>query len=233
MADGARSKKRRGKGPRSSADSRVVAPRGPGRKAPRETPFELALGAVGRFLETLAEPSAVIGGVAVIAWGRARNTTDIDAAVSATPETAQALIKRARSFDLEPRIPSAAAFAQESMVLLLQHTPTSIPVDLSFAQLEFERRALEAAVVRQFGSVSIRVPNANALIVYKMVASRPKDLEDVDDLLLRGLEIDSKQILATLRSFDELLDTDRAGDFGSVLARIRKDRPAASPKSKR
>lgn len=223
MADGSRTRKRGGKGPRGRTNPRAVA-KGHSRRSPAKTDFEAALDAVIRFLDTIEAPSAVIGGVAVIAWGRARNTTDIDAAISATPEITEALIARARRFGFVPRVDDAAAFATQRMVLLLRHESTGVPFDLSFAQLEFERAALSTAVVRNFGSVSVRVPDAAALIVYKMVASRPKDLEDVEDLILRGIAVDTAQVEATLRAFDEILETDRAGDFSRLLGRLQKTR---------
>lgn len=223
MADGVRRNTHRRKGSRGRAGARSVAKSGARRAGSGQTSFERAIADLGRFLGELEEPSAVIGGVALIIWGRARNTSDIDAAVSTTPDHAETLIERAARFGIEPRVADAAAFAEQSMVLLLRHSATGIPIDLSFAQLAFERSALAAAVERPFGSVTIRVPVPSALVVYKMVASRPKDLEDVEDLLLRRTRIDVAFVVATLRAFDELLDTNRADDFERIWARIRSE----------
>jgi hypothetical protein len=229
MADGSRRRPPRLQGTRGGTGSRAVAKGGPRRTGPKSA-FERALADVQRFIRAVDAPSAVIGGVALISWGRARNTTDIDVAIATAPEEAETLIQQARRFTIQPRIEEAGLFARESLVLLLQHAPTGIPVDVSFAQLDFERAALQAAVDRPFGAVTVRVPHPQALIVYKMVAARPKDIEDVQDLLLRGVEVDSAQVLETLAGFDALLQTDRAELFRSLWAQFRSARRGKAPR---
>ncbi|MHB8874510.1 MAG: DUF6036 family nucleotidyltransferase [Myxococcaceae bacterium] len=96
-------------------------------------------------------------------------------------------------------------------------------VDLSLAQLDFERDALRHTVRRKFGTVRIPVPRPTDLIVYKMIAARPRDLQDVEELLARGLDVDEQRVEQRLQEFDSLLDLDRANEWRRLLQRLRQD----------
>jgi hypothetical protein len=107
-------------------------------------------------------------------------------------------------------------------VLLLRHVETGVEVDVSLAQLEFEGVALRAAVLKPFGRAKIRVPELTDLLIYKLIAGRPKDHEDVVELLaLQPRAVDARRVERTLRDFDELLDTDRRGDWARLRQRTR------------
>lgn len=110
-----------------------------------------------------------------------------------------------------------AAFAAENLVLLLRHASTGIPVDISLALQTFEAEAAAQAEPRTLGKVGVRVVPLTALLIYKMVAGRPKDLEDVRALLATGEEFDAAAVVSTLEEFDALLDTNRASDFRRLL----------------
>lgn len=173
----------------------------------RSSPQERALVDVAHVLAELDRPSAVIGGIAVIAWGFARFTADIDCAVAASSGESQDLLTRFERGGFEPRTEDAVAFAEQNLVLLLRHRKTGVEVDVSLAQLEFEGAALRASVLKRFGSARIRVPTLTDLLIYKMVAGRPKDHEDVAELLALGHEVNTRRVETILSDFDALLDT--------------------------
>ncbi len=179
---------------------------------------EAALSAVAEALRDLGRPAAVIGGIAVITWGYPRLTSDIDCAVLGHPDEAQEYLRVFKRHGIIPREENVAEFAAQSFVLLLEHEATGVEVDASFAQLNFEATALQAAVEMNFGAARIPVPRVDDLLVYKLIASRPKDLQDAAQLLALH-RVDETSIEATLREFDELLDTDRAGEWRALLRR--------------
>lgn len=181
-------------------------------------PFHQALAAVAAFLDASGRPTAIIGGVAVIAHGFARFTADIDACVVADPAEVGDLVRIARRSDLRPRIKDAPAFARANLVLLLEHAPTKTPVDLSLALQPFELQAAETAEVVDFAGVKIRVPNLTALLVYKMLAARPQDLADVAALLAMRSPFERGRVEALLAEFDALLDTNRLGEFRRLVS---------------
>lgn len=171
-----------------------------------------------KYLDRLECPNSIIGGVAVIAHGFARATADIDAAVVATPDDVDKLLRSATRAGLEPRVDDAAAFARENLVLLLRHGATGVPVDVSLALQDFEREAALHAEVRMMAGTRVRVAPLTAMLVYKMVAGRPKDREDVAALLATHASFDREVVDRTLAQFDELLDTDRATEFRLLCA---------------
>ncbi len=63
-----------------------------------------------------------------------------------------------------------------------------------------------------------RVIPLTTLLIYKMVAGRPKDLDDVRGLLATGAPFDQAAVVATLQEFDAILDADRASEFLELLS---------------
>lgn len=208
--------KRRGKGAAGKSGTTGRARARAVRARHRASPQERALADVTAVLGALDAPSAVIGGIAVIAWGFARFTGDIDCAIAASREEARALMTAFERQGFSARTDDAVAFAEENLVLLLRHVETQVDVDVSLAQLAFEGAALARAVERPFGVVQVRVPQVTDLLVYKLVAGRPKDLQDAEELLARH-EVDEARIEQLLREFDELLNTDRVADWRRLL----------------
>ncbi|HEY1088287.1 MAG TPA: hypothetical protein VGE37_11350, partial [Archangium sp.] len=117
---------------------------------PRQ-PRDKALAALVKVLAGLDRPAAVIGGIAVIAWGFARLTADIDCAIAASTSDLKQLLARFKRGGFEARSADAIAFAEQNLVLLLRHRTTEIDIDVSLAHLDFEVEALSAAVRRPFG----------------------------------------------------------------------------------
>ena len=124
-------------------------------RGPAQGRQERALADVARVLEGLEHPSAVIGSIAVIAWGYARLTADIDCAIAAPLEDLTQVFDAFLAAGFEAREGDALAFAQESLVLLLRHEATGVDIDVSLAQLGFELAALKAALGYEVDSARI------------------------------------------------------------------------------
>lgn len=210
----------RAKGAGVSRGSRPVAKGSTGGSKAKESGTERALADLTAFLDECGAPASIIGGIAVIAWGFGRSTLDIDAAVAIPPSEVRSLAERFRKAGFVPRIPDATPFAEENLVLLLRHAETGMDVDISLAQLDFEREALAHTERRPFGRVLIPVPRPTDLIIYKMIAARPRDLQDVEELIARGLPVDRDRVARLLSEFDALLETDREIQWRRLLVRL-------------
>ena len=166
-----------------------------------------ALRALTESLDELGSPSAIIGGVAVIANGVPRATVDVDATVSAQavePERLAAVLAR---HEIVPRIENAVEFARSRHVFLAEHRPSRVAVDVSLAWLPFEEEAMAAAATCDFAGVRIRVPRPEDLVIYKMVAARPRDLDDVENLLLvHGRTMNLRRVRAIVADFAATLE---------------------------
>jgi hypothetical protein len=174
-------------------------------------PYEDALRAVLALLEDLPGPGMIIGGLAVIVQGHVRTTEDIDVTVSGASVTPGSLIDVAARHGIRSRIDDPVAFAERTQVLLLVHERTGVEVDLSLAWIPFEEEALARRQVVPFRDTTMWVCHPEDLVIYKLVAARPLDLEDARQLALRhGMVLDRERIQRTLASFDEILEDGRS-----------------------
>jgi hypothetical protein len=166
-----------------------------------------ALRALTTALETFDAPSMIIGGVAVIAHGVPRLTVDIDASIVAAGLDIAQLETALASHGIRGRLPDAAAFATAHQVFLAAHETSGTPVDVTLAWLPFEEEALAARVRCDYAGVSIHIPRPEDLVVYKLVASRPRDLDDAEGLLvLHGSNMNLERVRRLIGEFARSLD---------------------------
>jgi hypothetical protein len=166
-----------------------------------------ALSAVASALESLPAPGMIIGGIAVILHGIPRLTRDVDATVDGRTIDLDALANHFRTHGIVPRIADALEFAKSSQVLLLRHEGTGVDVDLSLARLPFEIEAIAARerVVR--GRLNAAIARPEDLIVYKAIAWRPQDQQDIERLLtLHAKRIDLVRVRRIVAELAEALD---------------------------
>lgn len=150
----------------------------------------------------------IIGGVAVIALGHSRATTDIDATLRIPAQRLAALVERFADNGIVPRISNAVEFAQTRHVLLMRHRDTQIDIDVTVALLPFEEEAIAHRQSVDFAGVPIAIPRPEDLVIYKMVAGRPQDMQDAEALLLRYRD---QMSLARVRRI--------VGEFAEVVER--------------
>lgn len=174
----------------------------------------------------------VIGGIAIIAHGVRRFTTDIDVAVRGDAVELSALVSELSRAGIGPRIPDAVAFASAHLVLLMRHVPTGVDLDISLAWSAFEHDAIHDAELRDFGKVRVPMSTAADLVVFKAIAARPKDIEDAETLLLLHPRMNVARVrervaaLAALADEPELLVS-----FDATVARARPPPPGARRRS--
>jgi hypothetical protein len=174
---------------------------------PPSPAFLDALRAFHAALVELGAPFTFIGGVAVIARGVPRLTVDIDATVRAPDADVESIFRVLARHDIGPRIEEATEFARAHQVFLALHEPTGTPIDLSLAWLDFEHEAIQSSSDVDYADVRIPVAQAEDLIVYKVVAFRPRDLDDAEKLLdLHGKNIRVKRVRRIVKQFCETLE---------------------------
>lgn len=181
-----------------------------------------ALAALRQGLDDIGTPSMIIGGVAVIALGIPRLTVDIDATLAAARLDVERLVDSLARQGITPRIPDAVAFARQRHVFLGVHEPSGTPVDVSLAWLPFEEEALRNAQACDYAGVHIRIPRPEDLLIYKLIAARPRDLEDAEGLLvLYGNAMDLGRVRTVLKEFAALIDdVDRPLILERLIAKV-------------
>ena len=163
----------------------------------------------------------IIGGIAIIARGFERTTIDVDAAFVGGDLSITQLLDELATAGIAPRIPDAAAFAATSQVLLVRHSATGVDLDVSLAWLPFELEAIANAQSAQLGVVSVPVARAEDLVIYKAIAWRPRDQQDVERMLLLHRDtIDLGRVRRHVRELGEAMEVDRLADLDALIARL-------------
>jgi len=185
-------------------------------------PFLEALQAFHEALVELGAPFTFIGGVAVIARGVPRLTVDIDATVRAPDTDVDSIFEALARHNIGPRMDQAREFARKNHVFLALHEPTGTPIDLSLAYLEFEDEAIRSSDEINYAHLRIPVARAEDLVVYKIVAFRPRDIDDAEKLLnLHGTLMQIARVRSIVEQFCEVLeDTARLETLDVLLRRL-------------
>ncbi len=166
-----------------------------------------AIASLARALSLLPAPGMLIGGIAVIARGVARTTRDVDATVSSEGASLDEILSVLDEQGLRPRIDDALGFARANQVLLLQHAESGVDVDVSIAWLPFELEAIRASENLLLAGTAVPVARAEDLVIYKSVAWRPQDQQDVERLLtLHGRAMDLARVTRIVAELGAALD---------------------------
>jgi hypothetical protein len=193
----------------------------PKRSAPLTGKIAQAVMGVAGALDGLPSPGMLIGGIAVILQGIPRMTRDVDATVEATSMDLDALALHFERHGIVPRIDDARAFARASQVLLLRHRQSGVDVDLSLAWLPFELEAIAAREAVSSHPLRTQIARPEDLVIYKAIAWRPQDQQDVERLLtLHGQRMDLTRVRTRVAELAAAIDADdRLEQLEQLIAR--------------
>lgn len=169
-------------------------------------PAEL-LRALSTALTELGVGWYVFGAQAVLHWGRPRFTEDVDVTVhlgSVDTSSLLACLER-RGFNL--REEGTAAFIAETRVVPLVFASSGWALDVVLAGQGLEEAFFQRSVSIELApGLAVRLISAEDLVVTKILAGRPKDLDDVDGVLrAQAGTIDSDAIRGTLTMLEDAL----------------------------
>ena len=160
----------------------------------------------------------LFGAQAAILHGVARLTADVDVTVDLGRRSSADLVAilAAAGFDL--RIPDTEGFVEATRVLPFVHRASRIPVDVVLAGPGLEEQFFAGAREHQIGEARVPVVSGEDLIAMKVLAGRPRDLEDVVTILhVRRHDLDIDHVRTTLRLLEGALDR---RDLESELDRL-------------
>ena len=182
---------------------------------------------IAALAEALAAAGArwyLFGAQAALIWGRPRLTADVDVTVRLDPEDPDALVRTLERHGFRLRVDPADDFVRRTRVLPFVFTPNGLPVDVVLAGPGIEELFLSRAVPVRVGSVTVPVISPEDLIVTKILAGRPKDVEDVRGILFERLpQLDLASIRSTLGLLEAALSqSDLQPAFESELARAQR-----------
>jgi hypothetical protein len=159
----------------------------------------------------------LFGAQAVAAYGVVRATHDIDITIDAGRRSIASLKAALASAGFAPKLPSDAAFERDTRVLPVVHEATGWSLDLVLAGPGLEQQFIADATLFHASGHDIPVVAAAHLVALKILAGRPKDLEDVRSLLALGI-VDDAEVRVTLGVLEEALDQ---ADLVPVYERLR------------
>lgn len=170
--------------------------------SPPSPDFAELLARLARALEAHRIPFMLIGGQAVLLHGEARLTQDIDVTLGVGPSRLEDVLTLCSEARLDPLPEDVDDFVRSTFVLPARDTATGIRVDLIFSTTPYEARAIERAERVAVGGAEVPFATAEDLIVHKLFAARPRDLEDAAGVVRRkGPELDWTYLERWCRKF--------------------------------
>ncbi len=86
---------------------------------------------------------------------------------------------------LRPLPENLPDFVRRTFVLPALHSDTRIRVDFIFSTSPYERQAIERAIEVELKGVAVPFATAEDLILHKLFAGRPRDIEDAQGVVRR------------------------------------------------
>ena len=119
--------------------------------------------------------------------------------------------------------------AHETHVLQVTDAATGVRVDFIFSNTPYERQALRRARRVRSGTATLHLATVDDLIIHKLVAGRPVDIEDVRVILTKqARHIDSTYVRRWLKAFEATgeITSHPVAAFERLRATVRNTRSA-------
>lgn len=135
-------------------------------------------------LEAEGIAHAFIGALPVLAWGRVRATTDVDVVVTVEEswERLSSALARHGIVQRKQIGPADAADALPDVAVFFSGHSPPVRVDVFIAKTDFERAVIETARTATVLGIAVRLASPEASIIYKLLARRPRDLDDIESI---------------------------------------------------
>lgn len=168
----------------------------------RAPDFPHFLARLGTALREEGIPFMLIGGQAVLLHGRPRLTEDIDVTLGTSPDDLPVLLRVCQALGLRALPEEVERFVRETFVLPALEPESRMRVDFIFSTTPYERQAIERAVTVELEGVPVPFAAAEDLLLHKLFAGRPRDIEDAQEVVRRkGRELDWEYLERWAREF--------------------------------
>jgi hypothetical protein len=178
--------------------------------------YQTLLAKLARTLDQAEIPYMVIGGQAVLIHGEPRLTRDIDITLGVDSSHLKNVLAAISAVSLIPAVKDVELFVRKTNVLPITDTESNIRVDLIFSFTPYESEAIRRAVSVVFDDAPVRFASAEDLIIHKLVAGRPRDLEDVTGILARKPSLDEAYLIQWLGAFRNVVQRDLVSEFKTM-----------------
>lgn len=127
----------------------------------------------------------LVGGQAVLLHGEPRLTQDIDITLGVAPDRLPSILESCEACGLQPLPQHPEAFVRETFVLPAAHADSTLRVDFIFSTTPYEAQAIARAVRIEIRGEQVPFTAAEDLILHKLFAGRPRDIEDAEGVVRR------------------------------------------------
>lgn len=153
-------------------------------------------------------PYMVIGGQAVLQYGEPRLTRDIDVTLGVDVDKLASILTLIRQNGLQPVVADSESFVKRTNVLPVSDGATGVRVDLMFSFSTYEQEAIRRAKPILVNDHHVYYASVEDVIIHKVVAGRPRDLDDIKGMLVRNKQYDRAYVTKWLKALGETLATD-------------------------
>ena len=168
-------------------------------------------------------PYMVVGGQAVLLYGEPRLTRDIDLTLGLTPDNLSKVERVVQKIGLRILVDDPEDFVQKTWVLPAFDEESGFRVDFIFSWTPYEKEALQRAKKVTVKGYPVRFASPEDVIIHKMLAGRPRDIEDVGSIL-RKQPVDPVYVSQWLEQFDRTLGQDTANIFNELRKLLKEER---------
>lgn len=159
---------------------------------------------------------AIMGGIAVRAHGIPRPTYDVDFTLAVPRDRLEAMFAAIteRGYSVPEQYTRGWVDSVGGMPLVkvrLFLDGRAVDADIFIAETDFQREVIARHVTADVEGRSVKLVSAEDLILFKLIASRPRDLIDIQDVLFTQGELDEPYLrrwagpLGVEKQLDEVL----------------------------
>lgn len=176
------------------------------------TPVLQAAASIQNLCELHNWPFCIVGGLAVLRWGKPRTTQDVDLTLLTGFGNEEPYIDVLLGA-YTTRITGAKEFALQNRILLLK-SPEGIGIDVALGGFPFEERAVGRATAFEYeAGLTLVTVSAEDLIVSKAFAGRLQDWEDIRGIIIcQSARLDWPLIFEELTPLCELKESPETVD---------------------
>lgn len=124
---------------------------------------------------------AILGGLAAGAWGRARATDDIDLVIHVSGDKLDNLMNIFKKYKYQVRIMGYDNLP-DLIELRKKRGDLEIRVDIMLAKIPYQEKVMERKVMLKIFDTEIPFISPEDLIIHKLIANRPIDIQDVENI---------------------------------------------------
>ena len=160
-------------------------------------------------LEARSLRYALIGGLAASIRGRIRTTEDLDLILLCSLDESLAFVESLEESGFSSLVDDYEEIARSALLIPLVHDVSGIQLDLAIGLSGFEQQIVERADPMIIDGSEIFVATAEDVLLLKVLAGRPQDLQDVDGIVnVQADQFDWQYCISIAKRLEEAVSVD-------------------------